>query len=59
MANKKSNQSGECTELMRTMIIIQLGLAGIPQKSIRAIAGCDIYRVNKILKHLKPKGKKE
>jgi hypothetical protein len=59
MANKKSNQSSEFSELMRTMIIIQLGLAGIPQRSMRVIAGCDIHRVNRILKHLKPKGKKE
>jgi transposase-like protein len=38
--------------------IITLGLAGIPQRDIREIVGVDIYRVNRIVKHLK-KSKKE
>jgi len=55
MATKKSKHPDEAADLMRTMIIVQLGLAGVPQKSIRAIAGCDMNRVSTILKHLKLK----
>jgi hypothetical protein len=58
MVAKKSVHYDESTELIRTMIIVQLGLAGIPQRSIRLIAGCDINRVNKILKHLKSKARR-
>jgi len=43
----------ETTELLRTTLIVQLALAGLPQKEIRAVAGCDINRVNKTLKPLK------
>ena len=43
----------ETTELLRTTLIVQLALAGVPQKGIRAVAGCDINRVNKTLKPLK------
>jgi len=50
MAKRKSNRSDEATELMRTMIIVQLGLAGIPQRAIRTIAGCNMNRVARILK---------
>jgi hypothetical protein len=43
----------EITELLRTTLIVQPALAGLPQKEIRAVAGCDINRVNKTLKPLK------
>jgi hypothetical protein len=59
MGKKDSDRTDESTELIRTMIIVQLGLAGVPQRNIRTIAGCDINRVNRILKHLKPKAQKE
>lgn len=52
MARRKRTSTDERTELIRTLIIVQLGLAGVPQQSIRTIAGCDINRVNKILKQL-------
>ena len=47
----------ELTELVRTLLIATLGLAGIPQKSIRAVARCDMNRVSAVLKHLKKKSK--
>lgn len=40
-------------EVLKDMLITQLGLAGVPQQSIRKIAGCSINRVNAIVKHLK------
>jgi len=59
MATKKSTRSDETTELVRTVVIIQLGLAGVPQKKIRTIAGCNMNRVNRILNYIKPKAKKD
>jgi hypothetical protein len=40
-------------EVLKDMLITQLGLAGVPQQSIRKIVGCSINRVNAIVKHLK------
>ena len=57
MAKGRGKSSDERTELLRTLIIVQLGLAGIAQHSIRKIAGCDMNRVVKILKELKTKKK--
>lgn len=51
----KRNASDETTELLRTMLIVQLGLAGIGQRQIREVAGCDMNRVTKTLKALKLK----
>ena len=51
----KGKSSDEATELLRTILIVQLGLAGIGQRQIRAVAGCDMNRVTKTLKALKLK----
>jgi hypothetical protein len=40
-------------EVLKDMLITQLGLAGVPQQSIRKIVGGSINRVNSIVKHLK------
>jgi hypothetical protein len=42
----------ETTELLRNLLILQLGLAKVPQDKIRKIAGCSINRVNDMLKHV-------
>lgn len=47
----------EMTELIRDLLIAQLGLAGVPQPDIRKIARCDMHRVNRIVRLLKPKTK--
>lgn len=44
-------------DLLRDLIIIQLGLAGLSQLQIREIVGVDMHRVSRILKHFK-KGNK-
>lgn len=61
MKRQKSNQSIEelltvLTETIRDQIIVQLGLAGIPQQLIREIVKTDIVRVNGIVKRLKKAG---
>jgi hypothetical protein len=40
-------------ELLRDLMIIQLGLASVPQQDIRKIVGVDIHRVNRIVRHFK------
>ena len=40
-------------ELLRDLMIIHLGLAGLPQQDIREIVGVDIVRVNRIVRHFK------
>jgi len=57
MPKNAQKASDETTELVRTTLIVQLGLAGVAQQGIRRIAGCDMNRVNNILKLLKPKRK--
>ncbi len=51
----KDNQKKENTtdELLRDLLIVQLGLAGLTQHQIREIVGVDIHRVNRIVKHFK------
>ena len=39
-------------DLLRDMLIVQLGLAGLSQHEIREIVGVDIHRVNRIVKYL-------
>ena len=51
---RPQNQEKKTTEeLLRDLMIIQLGLAGVPQLEIREIVGVDIHRVNRIVKHFK------
>jgi hypothetical protein len=42
----------EMVELLRNMLIVQLGIAKVPQNDIRKIAGCGINRINDVLKHI-------
>ena len=52
---KATGLRDENTELLRKLLIVQLGLAGVSQQDIRAIVGGDILRVNEVMKHLKLK----
>ena len=53
-SSEKSQRDADATvEVLKDMLITQLGLAGVPQQSIRKIAGCSMNRVNAIVKHLK------
>jgi hypothetical protein len=48
---KKKEQSVE--DILRDLMIIQLGLAGVGQLQIREIVGVDIHRVSRIVKNFK------
>jgi hypothetical protein len=45
------------TELLRNMLIVQLGLAGVSRDNIRKIARCDNNRVADVLSLLKTRRK--
>lgn len=59
MAKVRSRGPNEIAELLKDLLIAQLGIAGVPQQAIRQIVGCDMNRVNRIVKHLKSIRKKE
>jgi hypothetical protein len=46
----------EQVELLKKILIVQLGLAGVSQNVVRKIVGGDIARVNEVMKHLPKKG---
>ena len=53
MARKKAAKTDEeIAELLRDLLIVQLGLAKVAQNDIRKILGCSMGRVSDILKHL-------
>ncbi len=53
MAKEKQKKEQSVEDLLRELMIIQLGLAGLTQHQIREIVGVDIHRVNRIVKHFK------
>jgi hypothetical protein len=53
MANRPKRTKDEMTELIRDLLIVQLGLAKVPQAKIRDVAGCDLNRVNRIVSLLR------
>jgi hypothetical protein len=52
---KKDSETDELAELLKDLMIVQLGLAGVKQRAIRSIVGCDINRVSRIVRHFKIK----
>jgi hypothetical protein len=54
MATKKRNkQSDPTVELLKDLLIAQLGTAGVLPHDIRKIVGCDMNRVTRIVKPIK------
>jgi len=53
MTNEKQKKEQTTDDLLRDLLIVQLGLAGLAQHQIREIVGVDIHRVNRIVKHFK------
>ncbi len=44
--------------LLRDLLITALGTAGVKQAEIRKIVGCDMNRVNRIVKHIERERKR-
>ena len=59
MPRKTKGDGDDTTELLKDILIVQLGMAGVRQQDIRAIVGCDINRVSRIVRHLKTKAARE
>lgn len=57
MPIKKKRPVQTTEDLLRDILIVQLGLAGLTQHQIREIVGVDMNRVNRIVKHLKQERK--
>jgi hypothetical protein len=53
MAKNRGKKPETAEDILRDLLIVQLGLAGVGQLQIREIVGVDIYRVNRIVKHFK------
>ena len=51
---KTDSSLRDVTELLKDLLIVQLGVAGVPQAKIRDIVGCNIKRVNDLVRYLKP-----
>jgi hypothetical protein len=47
----------QTNRLLRDLIIVQLALAGVGQREIRAIAGCSLNDVNRIAKLIRKTAK--
>jgi transposase-like protein len=50
---KQIADSARVADLVRDLLITQLASAGVGQTEIRQIVGCDIVKVNRIVKHMK------
>lgn len=53
MANNKSKKSDSVEDLLKDLMIIQLGLVGLSRHQVREIVGVDMHRVTRILRHFK------
>jgi transposase len=53
MPKKKTKKSESAEDLLRDLMIVQLGLAGLSRHQVREIVGVDIHRVTRILRHFK------
>jgi len=59
MPRKPKRDADDATELLKDILIVQLGMAGVRQQDIRAIVGCDINRVSRIVRHIKTKAARD
>jgi len=49
---KDSSPEKATNDLLRDLLITELGRAGVRQAEIRKIVGCDMGRVSRIVKHI-------
>ncbi len=58
-SQKRQRKMDTTVEVLKDILITQLGIAGVPQQNIRKIVGCDINRVSAIVRHVKPARRSE
>jgi hypothetical protein len=49
---KANSDNDKLADILRDLLITSLGAAGVKQAEIRKIVGCDMNRVNRIVKHI-------
>ncbi len=49
---KRAKRQSDEAKILETLLITKLGLAGVPNRAIRAIVGGDMNRVTKIMRQL-------
>lgn len=52
MPKKKPGENDRLADLLKDLLITELGRGGVPPHAIRDIVGCDMNRVSRIVKHL-------
>ena len=55
MAKVQTNHDDETVELLRKILIVQLGVAGVSRENTRKIVGCDMHLVSRVQRHVKAK----
>ena len=50
--SKRGKDTDESLDLLKDLLITSLATAGVKQKEIRKIVGCDMNRVSRIVKHV-------
>jgi len=53
MRPKKEQEAEVVTNVLKDLMIVHLGLAGVQQRAIRSIVRCDMNRVTRIVRHFK------
>ncbi len=53
MPKRQRKDADTAVEVLKDILITQLGMAGVAQQDIRKIVGCDINRVSGIVRHIK------
>lgn len=43
----RGQRGSDATEVLKDLLIVQLGTAGVKQQAIRTIVGCNMSRVNR------------
>jgi len=60
MSKTKSEVDDRVVELLKDLLITELGRADVRQSEIRKIVGCDMNRVTRIVKHFgRERGRKK
>ena len=58
-ATRQISANEKLIELLEKTLIVQLALAGVPQRTIREIVGGDLNRVTRIVRHIPKAAKTE
>ncbi len=51
--DRESKEIEKVGDILKDLLITTLGAAGVKQTEIRKIVGCDMGRVNRIVKHIR------